>query len=462
MSLTINQNLMAQNAARNLTQHYGGLSTSVNRLSSGLRINSAADDAAGLAIRELMRTEVASMRQGIRNANDAISMIQVADGALQIIDEKLIRMKELATQAATGTYNSDQRLIIDSEYQQMASEIQRIANATAFNGVKLLDGSLSGIHRGSEVQHQGAIKIHFGPGNDDKEDYYYITIPGVTLHGLGLDFEGDIPSLGSILPAGNQWVTRSSGISPVAVIPAGSRNVSIQLDSFSLDDDLQIFTRSGHHLAGTNLSDPVWTVGANNVTPANVDSVFITQDRGFSPGATYNDSHLIDGLSVPYTPGIAGNTSNNYNSRMTIGYSGDGFPGDYNEYFTVDYAVEDLLVFSVGQGAYRVRGFGDFSVQAIETQEKAQRMLEQLDQAIITKDTIRADLGAMQNRLANTITNLSIQAESLMAAESRISDADIALEMTAFVRNQILTQSAVAMLAQANSLPRMAMQVIQG
>ncbi|NCC26007.1 MAG: flagellin, partial [Deltaproteobacteria bacterium] len=120
MSLVINHNLMAMNAARNLSSGYTALGTSARRLSSGLRIGTAADDAAGLAVRELMRADIASLNQGIRNANDAISLIQTADGALGVIDEKLIRMKELATQAATGTYTSTQRLIIDSEYQAMA------------------------------------------------------------------------------------------------------------------------------------------------------------------------------------------------------------------------------------------------------------------------------------------------------------------------------------------------------
>ena len=145
MSLVINHNLMAMNAARNLGNSYNNLSTSVARLSSGMRINSAADDAAGLAIREMMRTDIRVLNQGVRNANDAISLIQTADGALSVVDEKLTRMKELAEQAATGTYTSAQRLIMDSEYQAMASEISRIAMATDFNGVKLLDGSLSGI-----------------------------------------------------------------------------------------------------------------------------------------------------------------------------------------------------------------------------------------------------------------------------------------------------------------------------
>ncbi|MGE4297871.1 MAG: flagellin [Desulfovibrionaceae bacterium] len=295
MSLIINHNMMAMNAARNLSTSYSRLSTSTERLSSGLRVNSAADDAAGLAIRELMRADISTLNQGVRNANDAISMLQTADGALQVIDEKLIRMKELAEQAATGTYNSNQRLMIESEYQAMASEITRIALATDFNGIHLLDGHLSGVHDGSAMLSTGAMKIHFGTGNDSSEDYYYVTIGGATASYLGL---------------GN-------------------------------------------------------------------------------------------------------------NSVAGPGYS-------------------------------------------ISTQQGAQLALDAIEQAIISKDNIRAALGALQNRLENTITNLSIQAENLQASESRISDVDVASEMTEFVRNQILTQSAVAMLAQANSLPRLAMQLIGG
>jgi len=129
---------MAANTARTLNGHYGRLAQTTQRLSSGLRINSAADDAAGLAIRELQRADIAALHQGTRNVNDAISMLQTMDGALQIIDEKLIRLKELAEQAATGTYDSTQRLMIDSEFQAMKKEIDRIAKATDFNNIKLL------------------------------------------------------------------------------------------------------------------------------------------------------------------------------------------------------------------------------------------------------------------------------------------------------------------------------------
>jgi flagellin len=242
----------------------------------------------------MMRTDIRVLNQGVRNANDALSLIQTADGALSVIDEKLTRMKELAEQAATGTYTDVQRLIMDSEYQAMASEITRIANATDFNGVKLLDGSLSG--GGFDGSAGNQMKIHFGTGNSSAEDYYYIRINAATASALGV-------------------------------------------------------------------------------------------------------GNAIDATRAGYT---------------------------------------------------------------ISTQAAAQQALEAIDAAITSKDNIRANLGALANRLANTITNLTIQAENLQAAESRISDVNVATEMTEFVRNQILTQAAVAMLAQANALPQLALQLIRG
>jgi flagellin len=276
---------MAMNAARSLSFTYGRLATSVQRLASGLRVNSAQDDAAGLAVREMMRTDIRVLNQGVRNANDAISLIQTADGAFSVIDEKLTRMKELAEQAATGTYTTAQRLIMDSEYQAMASEITRIAMATDFNGVKLLDGSLSGS--------ANQMKIHFGTGNSSAEDYYYIRIGNTTASALGV------------------------------------------------------------------------------------------------------------GNSAAVGPGFT-----------------------------------------------------------ISTQSAAQEALEAIDSAIMNKDNIRANLGGIANRLANTISNLSIQAENLQSAESRISDVDVATEMTEFTRNQILVQAGVAMLAQANTLPQLALKLM--
>ncbi|MEW5773997.1 MAG: flagellin [Thermodesulfobacteriota bacterium] len=294
MALLINHNLMAQNAAGNLAAAYKSLSKSVRKLSSGLRVSTAADDAAGLAVSELMRANVAVLNQGVRNANDAISLVQTADGALAVIDEKLIRMKELAEQASTGTYTTAQRLIIDSEYQAMASEITRIANSTDFNGIYLLNGSLSSdTHSGSALLPTGKLLVHFGAGNDSKEDYYYVRIETSTASAFGV---------------GNQ-------------------------------------------------------------------------------------------------------------SARDAGY-------------------------------------------AVSTQAAAQDALDAVDAAIVSKDRIRASLGAIQVRLEGTVSNLQIQSENLQAAEAQIRDVDVATEMTEFVRQQIIAQSATAMLAQANVMPRLALQLL--
>ena len=276
MPLTINTNMMALMAANNLTRSYNALTASVNKLSSGLRINSSADDAAGLAIRELLRSDIATLNQGIRNANDAISMLQVMDGAAQVIDEKLIRMRELAEQAATGTYSTDQRNIMNQEFQEMKKEIDRIAAATNFNDIRLLNNSAF------------SVKIHFGTGNDPTQDYYYVQGQDLTSTGLGID---------------------------------------------------------------------------------------------------------------------------------GVGISG---------------------------------------------QHAAQAALGTIYSAIITKDIARAHFGAMMNRFANTVTNLTIQAENLQAAESQISDVDVALEIATFINTQIKAQAAVAMLAQATQLPSLALTLLGG
>ncbi len=355
---------MAGSTANTLKTHYSRLATSVERLSSGLRVNSAADDAAGLAIRELMRADVATFHQGVRNANDAISMIQTADGALAVIDEKLIRMKELAEQAATGTYNSTQRLIIHSEFVAMAEEIDRIANATDFNGIKLLDGSLTGAHDGSGLNATGKMKIHFGTGNDSAEDYYYVEIGNCTLAGLGLRDEavttinaaaanaggikaaagngtkaagpggnlGNLPTLGNVLSNGVTHFTHGHPFA-FAVIPKGATDVRLHLDDLGGVDGLDLFTPAGVHIAGTTLANNAWKaqfwqdIGDTTATTpfAPLETWAITPAYGFDDGAVCDNS-VLNGIpgggDVKHTPGTAGNNFT-YNG-MNIGYSGEG------------------------------------------------------------------------------------------------------------------------------------------
>lgn len=170
--LVIKNNLMAENSARHLSRNYDALSKSVERLSSGLRINGAKDDAAGLAVRELMRADIAVIKQGSRNAMDGISMLQTMEGAMATIDASLIRMKELAEQAATGSYSANQRQIMDNEYQQMSAEVTRIANDTKFNSIHMLDCSAT----------SNAATIHFGAGSS-------ITVNAVNVTACALGIE---------------------------------------------------------------------------------------------------------------------------------------------------------------------------------------------------------------------------------------------------------------------------------
>lgn len=417
MSLVINHNLMAQNAARNLSGHYSTLGVSTRRLSSGLRVGTAADDAAGLAIREMMRADIASTNQGIRNANDAISMIQVGDGAMQVIDEKLIRMKELATQAATGTYSSDQRLIIDSEYQAMASEIQRIAVATDFNGVKLLDESLwFGQYTTGTGGFQSGVKVHFGTGNDCAQDYYYVK------------------------------TTRS-------------------MEAYWLSDGLGMVTTTDRVIERAGQAGFAWTM-SQNPERAKQGQPLMTVTDGDQNRTMVNED-LTQYVNKQRTAWITANgqaawDSLDYHERQRKEI---GWVKEETAKIAATGNLDSGAVLNgwgnwVGQGA---DGWaGSFDGNTIYTQDDAQKALRVIDEAIVQKDVNRANFGAMQNRLSNTIQNLQIQAENLQASESRISDVDVAQEMTSFVGEQILTQAATAMLAQANSLPKMALQLIQG
>ena len=449
-SMYINHNGMATNVANTLTSHYSNLSTSTERLSSGMRINSAADDAAGLAISELMRADIAALNQGVRNANDAISLIQTADGALGVIDEKLIRMKELAEQASTGTYDSTQRLMIDSEYQQMASEITRIANATDFNGIKLLDGSLSGVHDGSKMKATGELKVHFGTSNDSAEDYYYIEIGEATAQAFGLgnasNFQDDktrmVNEFRANLEKNMKHWNRGSTDQQAAydAIDQIVQDFSDQLDAIdtSIDD-----------LAAD------WA----NLTPEQQQFFGKGLPQNFPPDQTaFDNMSDSDRQKVQYAF-----------ARALVNSWADG-SADTGSFGNLDLANATGAIIGADGGAALNKALGDmrtaldtkydYGGQSIATQEDAQLALDAINNAIVEKDKIRAHLGATQNRLENTVTNLTIQSENLQNAESRIRDVDVATEMTNFVRNQVLTQSAVAMLSQANSMPQMAMQLI--
>lgn len=520
MPLIINHNMMASNAARNLNTHYGALSNSVRRLSSGLRIGTAGDDAAGLAIRELMRAEIAALNQGVRNANDAISMIQTADGALQIIDEKLIRMKELAEQAATGTYNSDQRLMIDSEFQAMKAEIDRIAKSTDFNDVKMLcndptnkiiiDFDIQSSRLGgnyeelnnkmpiiteTKILNMNAITssvenlqfnrmtrvISYSGDSNINNWYGYESGNGEGIYDLFYD-----KSL-------NKWslLNGTGAGEPFEFYDITGSNSSVLIRGYS---DSSKSTLTAYNL----FSVPFYGELPSSETILTADTTVRMQWFGTTGGNRPDQWVITDGsneyplakvvgwtIGTPDASGTAitsiyidldGDGVADISQTFTQHADGNGHNGNRVDLmrinFSISYDTVTKIHFGPGNDASEdyyyiedrdctAKGLGLDSI-TIETQDKAQRALESLDDAIIIKDTARAYFGATQNRLENTVSNLQTQAENLQASESRISDVDVADEMTEFIRQQIMTQAAVAMLSQANSLPQMALQVIQG
>ncbi len=230
-----NNPISIMRSAQSFNTSYSRLGQSIERLASGLEVTSTADDTTKFVTAEYLRSDVATFNQGARNANDAISMMQVADGAIQVIDEKLIRMKELAEQASTGSYDSIQRSIIDSEYQAMASEITRIANATEFNNIKLLNGNLSGdvYNGGFYDDFPGKMKIHYGDLNDRNVDYTFFSIDSLTSSSLGIgnSSTGGGYSISTQEGAQNALVALNEAISSKSMIRAEIGGMQNRLES---------------------------------------------------------------------------------------------------------------------------------------------------------------------------------------------------------------------------------------
>lgn len=392
MALSINNNLMALTAANNLTRSYNMLSKSINRLSSGLRINSAADDAAGLAIRELMRSDIAVLNQGIRNANDAISMLQTMDGAAAVIDEKLIRMKELAEQAATGTYSSDQRWIMNNEFDAMRDEIERIAQATDFNGTKMLLSDSTGTKE--VVRMTGDSNL----------------LNAMSVKDAFTDFaSGETLTLA--------YTSKSGGTGEAAFVLNDQKTVAQLVASINA---IAAFSGTAAWASGTGLTITGDASGASQLS--------FTM---YSGADSYSTAEV--------TAGVEGQVSIHFGTGQD--------------------AAEDYYYLS-NQNMTKGSDGLNISALSIATQASAQAALASIDTAILAKDQGRAHFGAMMNRLENTVSNLTIQAENIQAAESQISDVDVAFEMTRFMNTQIKAQAAVAMLAQANLMPQLAMSLM--
>lgn len=391
--MRINHNINALNAWRSMSETQYSMSKTLEKLSSGLRINRAGDDAAGLAISEKMRGQIRGLNMAVKNAQDAISLIQTAEGALTEVHSILQRMRELAVQAASDTNTDVDRNQIQAELDQLREEIDRIARTTEFNTMKLLDGKLESFR--SEVD----AKVVTG-GNIN------VQLGGVSSGA----FEGTY------------------------VIEVGQLSGSA---TSQLDVRITLFTAGGATYAMTTITDASLQFVDNGVGTIVFKWTKVFDISDF--GGALPSGEVIDSAVVRVE---ALNTA------------------------------ASQLVFQIGanEGHNMVAGIDDMSAGAlglttasldVTSQDSAERAIMVIDAAIHKVSSARAQLGAVQNRLEHTISNLGVAAENLTAAESRIRDADMAKEMMEFTKQQILMQSSMAMLAQANALPQTVLQLLR-
>ncbi|MCX5633827.1 MAG: flagellin [Phycisphaerae bacterium] len=424
--LAIKNNIMAGNAARHLGKAYDRLAQSVERLASGLRINSAKDDAAGLAVRELIRADVAVLQQGARNAQDGISMLQTMEGAMGVIDDGLIRMKELAEQAATGSYSDAQRTIMNAEFAEMAAEIDRVAGATKFNEIAMLNSG------------SGSVSIHVGTTSTidvGKVD--------MTKAGLGINTGVEVyealftPELAATSTGAFVTITGE----PVSLTVMFDNNSATE-DAISINLTVGSYTISQIEAALNAVSGALGYAPDGDNKSYDIATIVTNDDGTFSLKVASRDE--ADGVSIK----VASSTTN---------ATGDWNLGGTGDTATTNAAAAGVEINVDNYAAEQVTGGVN-----IATAAAAATALTTLTDAINLKDSARATFGYKMNRLESTISVLDIQAENLMSAQSRISDVDVATEMAALTRTQVLSQAGIAMLVQANTMPQMALTLLRG
>jgi flagellin len=376
--MVINHNIPALNTTRQLATNSTNGSKSLEKLSSGLRINKAGDDAAGLAISEKMRGQIRGLDQASRNAQDGISLIQTAEGALNETHSILQRMRELAVQSGNDTVTDEDRDALNKEFLQLKEEINRIANTTEYNTKTLLNGNL------------GAKVGTAGTATDD-----ILTVTGVAS------------------------VTTSGGLA------AGEYTISTETA-----DGVTYYTATNG--AGINLK--------STEDKANGTLVFTIQDGTEDTGVVgftirTNGGYTVAGADAKVVAIEAGATN---------------FQIGANREQTIGLSINDMTTVGLGVDA-----------NSVDTYDNAQTSITSLDAATKLVSDERAKLGALQNRLEHSINNLSTSSENLTAAESRVRDVDMAKEMMEFTKNNILSQAAQAMLAQANQQPQGVLQLLR-
>ena len=403
--MRIQHNIMAMNAYRNYANNTSALSKNLEKLSSGYKINRAGDDAAGLAISEKMRAQITGLDKAQDNATDGISLVQTAEGALTEVHDMLNRMYELAEQSANGTFeDGTDRKQLQKEVNQLKDEIDRIADSANFNGIKLLDGSMSA---------NATTKINnAGTGTTAAVDVSIVADTVFNADGTELNLKFKLAAVST---------NKTDG---AKVSADGTVTISLKKGTqYSAEDIQALLAKAKGTKAGIN-EDILQAAQNATVTGTGVaDKTGAWTTLGASTAAAQANK------GKPLTLQI-GDTSDNFN-QLKVG-------------------SKDCHVAALGLTDMKI---GD--------QTSAAAALDKIKSAINYVSDVRGTLGATQNRLDHTINNLSVMQENIQDAESTIRDTDVADEMMAYTKNNILIQSAQAMLAQANQVPQGVLQLLQ-
>ncbi|MET0388575.1 MAG: flagellin [Polyangiales bacterium] len=502
MAAVINTNTSSLNAQRSLLSSKGTLETSLRRLSSGLRINSAKDDAAGLAIASRMSAQVSGINQAIRNANDAISLSQTAEGALGESGNILRRIRDLAVQSANDTNSGTDRVALQQEVGQLQQELNRIANETEFNGKKLLDGSFSAQQfqvgananqtiaigmssaKATDIGNQSVVSngtaLNVGAGTTAVAS----TVVAQQLNVSGLkqsnvqvnlgDSAGDIAASVNRASAdtGVSARARTEANLTVTGIAAGQSSTftfnlaSVNAGNASAPNTVQISARVSNMNDLGGVADAINAKsGQTGITAvANAGTISLVNEAGdditidnVSDGAGTGVLNLVapdvDGAAGAFAPvsqalNDGGNTSARVTGKVTFN-SSEAFSVSSDTGTTLMAATAGSNLASVGQ-------------IDIGSQQGASDAITIVDSALSFVNGLRAKLGAVQNRVESTVSNLSATSENLTAARSRIQDADFAQETAELTRSQVLQQAGMAMLAQANAAPNNVLTLLRG
>ncbi len=459
MPQIINTNIPSLTSQRNLNVSQNDVATSLQRLSSGLRINSARDDAAGLAISERFSAQIRGLDQAARNANDGISLAQTAEGALGQVTNNLQRIRELAVQSANATNSASDREALQAEVAQLAEEIDRVATQTDFNGVALLDGTFTskvfqvGANAGETITVDSIASARASSLGQRTEASATLTVgaggaPTVVLNGSTITSDQDGAALANAINDANVGITAAANETTAAGVAQTAAN-----------------------LTGTITINGVTTASFSTVAgqeaTARADTVQAINDISAATGVTATDTGAA-ATGVTLTAADGRNITVSY-TTLTSASTGVAAAGTTRS--TVEITSNSTI--EVGATVTNVTGItastdvsaaltgtavGNLDISSVSGAEEA---IRSVDAALTTINSSRADLGAVQNRFDSVVINLQTTAENLSASQSRIRDADFAEETATLARAQVLQQAGIAVLAQANAQPQNVLALLQ-